>query len=155
VADDVVESAERIVAGANIEGPQDDVLQAERGDDVLSLANLLVGQIDPDKSAVRQGESHRDQVASAGASQLEDAAAVGRRRAQAEQGCQSCQLVWVALGDWVTGIRDLVITGANRRGDHRHQGPPARHGYKGVEQARGEHLQVTASGGMPTSSWAC
>ena len=62
---------------------------------LLPLGEMLAGEVDADEPAVGRSKGHGDQVAPAGTAQLENAAAICWRRAQAEQGRQA---VGVGLG---------------------------------------------------------
>ena len=66
----------------------------------LPLGDLLAGEVDADEPALRRRERHGDEVAAAGAAQLEHAAAVWQWWVEAEQGRQVAR--WSGW-DWGRG----------------------------------------------------
>jgi len=98
VHDDEIERAEGLrVEIEDVSLAQLDIVQAHCVDQGLTGGDLVGVQIDADAATLRQVERQRNQVATAGAAELEDAARRRIRRRQAEQVAESIEpLRWLS-----------------------------------------------------------
>ena len=109
VGDDVVKAARwrrELLDRPRLEGH---VLQAERGHERLAARDGLRRGVDAHEARAGQRERHRHEVAGVAAAELEDAAARGRRGAQAEERGERRQAIGVRLGERVPRIGDRVV----------------------------------------------
>jgi len=109
VGNDVIESAETGADLAQVHPVDFDVGEAEGGDFSGCGGHGARGKFDAHEAAFGERPGHGDQVAAIAATQLEHAAAVGRRGLQAEEGGDGGKAVGVRLGIGEAGVGDLVV----------------------------------------------
>ncbi len=109
VRDDVVELAQAGVHVHDVQVPERDVVQPQRRHCRLALGDLARGIVYAHELALRQAVGHGDEVASAGAAQLQHPAALDGRRAHPQQRPQRRQPVRMALRVRQAGIRHLIV----------------------------------------------
>ena len=109
VGDDVVEGARRQRERLDRPRLERHVLQAELGDEPPAARDGLRRGVDAHEARAGQRERHRHEVAGVAAAELEDAAARGRRGAQAEERGERRQAIGVRLGERVPRIGDRVV----------------------------------------------
>src|SRR5262249_16413347 len=75
----------------------------------LARGDLRRREIDADEAALRQRDGHRQQVAAAGATELQDTAAIHRGRAHPRQRRDHGKMIWMGHPQGVAVVGDVVI----------------------------------------------
>src|SRR6185295_9121945 len=109
VAEDVVEFSEGLIEIENADGAQVEIAEAEVVRLRAAGLDLAGGEIDPGEAARGQLERHRDEVPAVRAAELQDAAALGRRRVESAKDRARRELVGMGLVVRGAGVGDALV----------------------------------------------
>ena len=116
VTDDVVETLAFEVKRGEVGLVDADVLELQRGDACLAVADMTLGQVDAVEAGAGETQGQRDDIAARGASQLQHARLRDGRGADAEQGGERRQSRRRRLGEGLGGVGDDIVVAGGGRG---------------------------------------
>src|SRR5215213_1089603 len=109
VSDNVIELAQLTVDVIYIKLSQVDIIEAKRRNRFFALCDGLLGAINSHKLALRQTQSHRNQVSAVPTCQLQNAAAFDRGRRHAEQSRQTREAIRMCLRESKVRVSNFVV----------------------------------------------